>query len=36
VLRVPRDRLLIAAWLAVLWLNFAPIYMTIATKSVES
>src|SRR5262245_57147102 len=35
-LTAPRDRLLIAAWLAVLWLNFAPIYMTIATKSVES
>lgn len=27
---------LIAAWLAVLWLNFAPVYMTIAVKSVEN
>ena len=25
-----------AAWLVVLWLNFAPLYMTIATKSVET
>jgi len=27
---------LLAAWLAVLWLNFAPVYMTIAVKSVEN
>jgi hypothetical protein len=31
-----RNQHLIAAWLAVLWLNFAPVYMTIATKSVEN
>ena len=30
------DRPIIAAWLAVLWLNFAPVYMTIAIKSVEN
>jgi hypothetical protein len=30
------DRMLIAAWIAVLWLNFAPVYMTIAVKSVEN
>jgi hypothetical protein len=27
---------LLAAWLAVLWLNFAPVYMTLAVKSVEN
>src|SRR5262249_31806096 len=32
----PRDWPLVAAWLAVLWLNFAPVYMTIAVKSVEN
>jgi hypothetical protein len=31
-----RDWPLLAAWLAVLWLNFAPVYMTIAVKSVEN
>ena len=31
-----RDWPLVAAWLAVLWLNFAPVYMTIAVKSVEN
>jgi hypothetical protein len=32
----PRDWTLLAAWLTVLWLNFAPVYMTIAVKSVEN
>jgi hypothetical protein len=27
---------LMTAWLVVLWLNFAPLYMTLATKSVET
>jgi hypothetical protein len=32
----PPDWALLVAWLAVLWLNFAPVYMTIAVKSVEN
>jgi hypothetical protein len=32
----PHEWPLVAAWLAVLWLNFAPVYMTIAVKSVEN
>jgi hypothetical protein len=31
-----RDWTLIAAWLVVLWLNFAPVYTTLAVKSVEN
>jgi hypothetical protein len=31
-----RDWPLLVAWLAILWLNFAPVYMTIAVKSVEN
>lgn len=27
---------LTAAWIVVVWMNFAPLYMTIATKSVET
>ena len=32
----PPEWTLMAAWLAVLWLNFAPVYTTIAVKSVEN
>jgi hypothetical protein len=36
--RLARDSewLLVVAWLAILWLNFAPVYMTMVVKSVES
>jgi hypothetical protein len=30
------NRPIVMAWLAVLWLNFAPVYTTIAVKSVEN
>src|SRR5436190_15406987 len=32
----PGDRPLLLAWLAVVWLNFAPVFMTVAIKSVEN
>ena len=35
LVRAPDWRLM-AAWLVVLWMNFAPLYMTLATKSVET
>jgi hypothetical protein len=32
----PKNHALLAAWLAVLWLNFSPLYTIIAVKSVET